>query len=77
MSIPGASRVHLASVLTKTGSWAALLKAGGRGAHWVVVDGVSRDGIMRVRDPGGWRAELSPEAVERLWRYTEAVYRGS
>jgi len=57
------------------GSWAALLEPMGFGrvGHWVVVDGVSTDGLVLVRDPKGsaYGVPLSDFAI--LWGYTMLV----
>ena len=45
----------LADVTAARGTWAALLEplGPGRVGHWVVIDGVSHDGLVLVRDPAG------------------------
>lgn len=57
------------------GSWAALLEPHGyrRAGHWVVVDGVSPEGEVLIRDPRGLAYGLAPQDFLRLWRYTVLV----
>ncbi len=49
------------------GSWAALLGKRRRG-HWVVVDGLSSSGFVKVRDPSGHRRLYSLDNFVRLWQ---------
>lgn len=51
----GPSWMFVAQLTAERGSWAALLEPHGfhHIGHWVVVDGVSEDGIVWVRDPIG------------------------
>ena len=57
------------------GSWAALLQPRGPGSigHWVVVDGVSEDGLVLVRDPVGSAYGIPLGDFAEIWRYTVLV----
>ena len=57
------------------GSWIALLEPLGLGhvGHWVVVDGVTDDGVVLVRDPGGAAYGIAMHDFEAAWRYHVAV----
>lgn len=67
---------ELVSVLTtERGTWAALLEPMGLGdvGHWVVVDGVSHDGLVLVRDPVGEAYGIPLPDFAALWGYTVLV----
>lgn len=57
------------------GTWAALLEPHGFGhvGHWVVVDGVSGDGLVLVRDPVGASYGVPLGDFAELWGYTVLV----
>ena len=59
-----------------SGSWAALLEPLGfrRFGHWVVVDGVTLDGVVLVRDPAGSSYGIPLDDFASLWRYTVVVF---
>jgi ABC-type bacteriocin/lantibiotic exporter with double-glycine peptidase domain len=61
----------------RAGSWAALLEPFGptRAGHWVVVDGVSGDGLVLIRDPAGSAYGIPMDDFGRLWSYTGIVFR--
>jgi hypothetical protein len=61
----------------RAGSWAALLEPFGptRSGHWVVVDGVSDEGLVLVRDPVGESYGIPLGDFSRLWSYTGIVFR--
>lgn len=64
--------VHLSEV---RGTWAALLEPLGptHPGHWVVIDGVTSDGMVLVRDPVGLAYGLPLVAFLSLWQYTVVV----
>ena len=57
------------------GSWAALLEPHGprHVGHWVVVDGLSPDGLVLVRDPDGDAYGTPVEEFLTLWHYAVLV----
>lgn len=57
------------------GSWAALLEPLGLGyvGHWVVVDGITDDGLVLLRDPVGHAYGTPLSDFARLWGYTMLV----
>lgn len=57
------------------GTWAALLEPGGFRSvgHWVVVDGVTVDGLVAIRDPVGQVYGMPLGAFAELWEYTVLV----
>lgn len=71
----GASWDFVAGLTIERGSWAALFEPGGYRSigHWVVVDEVSADGLVSIRDPRGEAITLPMEEFLRLWRYTVMV----
>lgn len=71
----GASWDFVAGLTAERGSWAALLEPAGFRAsgHWVVVDAVSEDGLVGVRDPAGEALFLPMDQFLALWRYTVMV----
>lgn len=62
-------------ICTERGSWAALLEPFGyrQIGHWVVVDGVSREGVVWIRDPRGLAYGMPLTEFLELWRYTMMV----
>ncbi len=58
------------------GTWAALLEPLGLGAvgHWVVVDGVSDDGLVLIRDPKGEAYGMTVNDFALVWGYTVLVF---
>jgi len=71
----GVSRELVEFVCRRAGSWAALLEPFGprRAGHWVVVDGVSPEGLVLVRDPAGSAYGIPMDDFARLWSYTGIV----
>lgn len=71
----GASWDFVAALTAEQVSWAALLEPGGFRAtgHWVVVDDVSIEGIVTLRDPRGEVVLQPMEEFLVLWRYTVMV----
>ncbi len=68
--------LQLVDVLTQLhGTWAALLEPHGRVqiGHWVVIDGIARDGFVLVRDPRGTAYGLPLVEFAQLWGYTVLV----
>lgn len=65
----------VAAICADYSSWAALLEPGGptEVGHWVVVDGVSADGLVLVRDPAVGPYGIPMEEFLDLWRYTVVV----
>lgn len=57
------------------GSWAALLQPKGPVAvgHWVVVDGITMDGLVLVRDPVGAAYGIPLADFAAAWSYTVLV----
>jgi ABC-type bacteriocin/lantibiotic exporter with double-glycine peptidase domain len=57
------------------GTWAALLEPFGLAqmGHWVVVDGVSSEGLVLVRDPEGAAYGIPLGDFAELWGYTVLV----
>lgn len=77
-SLPPAHDVtwELLHLLSRTrGTWAALLEPSGLGTvgHWIVVDGVSQDGLVLVRDPAGESYGLPLASFVDMWGYTVLV----
>ncbi len=60
------------------GSWAALLEPFGptHVGHWVVVDGVTGDGLVLVRDPIGESYGIPIQEFLTLWHFTVLVLEG-
>lgn len=65
----------LRALTDRYGSWAALLEPRGfrQVGHWVVVDGISDDGVVWVRDPAGSAYGIPLTDFAELWRYTVLV----
>lgn len=61
------------------GTWAALLEPQGpwRTGHWVVVDGVSDEGLVLVRDPIGEAYGIPLSEFLGLWHFAVLVREGS
>lgn len=59
----------------RRGSWAALLLPTGHRdvGHWVVVDAVSNESVILVRDPVGQAYGMLADEFLRLWSYTVHV----
>jgi hypothetical protein len=57
------------------GTWAALLEPDGpvHVGHWVVVDGITSEGLVLVRDPVGDAYGLPLGDFAGLWGYTVLV----
>ena len=67
---------HLVNKISMTrGTWAALLEPLGLGqvGHWVVIDGVTDDGVVLVRDPVGEAYGIPMADFAELWGYTILV----
>ena len=60
---------------TSRGSWAALLEPDGptQLGHWVVVDGITSDGLVLIRDPSGAAYALPLGDFAGLWGYAILV----
>lgn len=71
----GPSWAFVAGLTAERGSWAALLEPLGfrHPGHWVVVDGVSDDGVVWIRDPVGQHYGTPIEEFLELWHYTMMV----
>lgn len=71
----GPSSGAVAGISVEHGSWAALLEPGGYRAigHWVVVDGVSQEGMVWIRDPRGEAYGTPMVEFLGLWRYSMMV----
>lgn len=59
----------------RRGSWAALLEPRGPTlvGHWVVVDGLARDGLALIRDPVGAAYAVPVNQFEALWTHAMLV----
>lgn len=70
---PGRELVEL--ICQHRGSWAALLEPAGIGhiGHWVVVDGVTEQGVVLVRDPAVGPYGVPSHDFATLWRYLIGV----
>jgi hypothetical protein len=57
------------AALTRTGSWSAMMwEPGARAGHWVVVDGISPDGLVNIRDPfDATRYEVTQSEFLKYW----------
>jgi hypothetical protein len=55
--------------LTRTGSWSAMMwESGARTGHWVVVEGISPEGLVKVRDPfDATRYEMTQSDFVKSW----------
>lgn len=74
--VPGVVDWELIAHISDTrGTWAALLEPHGprHVGHWVVVDGISEDGIVRVRDPVGEAYGIPLAEFLSLWEFTVVV----
>lgn len=62
-------------LISSRGSWAALLQPKGPVAvgHWVVVDGITTDGLVLVRDPVGAAYGIPLADFAASWGYTVLV----
>lgn len=71
----GATWEFVAHVSASHGSWAALLEPLGfrQVGHWVVVDGVSEEGVVWIRDPAGGAYGIPIDEFLGLWHYTMMV----
>ncbi len=65
----------ISQMTDQLGSWAALLEPMGIGhvGHWVVVDGVSEEGVIWIRDPVGLSYGIPFAEFIELWEYTIMV----
>lgn len=65
----------VSDITTLRGTWAALLEPLGLGpiGHWVVIDGISDDGLVLVRDPVGDAYGIPLADFALLWGYTILV----
>jgi len=65
----------IAFLTSSCGSWAALLEPDGieTPGHWVVVDGVSPNDLVLVRDPAGSAYAMLFDQFAALWGYTMLV----
>ena len=76
LDLPEEPNWELLSRLSETrGTWSALLEPHGprHVGHWVVVDGISDDGVVLLRDPEGSAYGTPIEEFLSLWRYTVLV----
>ena len=66
---------HVETLTRSRGSWAALLEPHGPRhiGHWVVIDGLTLDGLVLIRDPDGGVYGTPVEEFLALWRYTVLV----
>lgn len=62
-------------ISAQRGSWAALLEPTGfrEVGHWVVVDGVSDDEVILIRDPDGSAYGMPITEFLELWHYSMMV----
>ena len=69
------TREEVALISRYSGSWGALLEPHGhrRVGHWVVVDGLSAQGDVKVRDPAGAAYGIPFADFAEVWRYTMLV----
>lgn len=71
---PPLERMHI-EVLGGRGSWAAqLIPHGRRDGHWVVIDGLTEDDMLIVRDPIGSSYRMPLAEFADLMRYMVAVF---
>lgn len=57
------------------GSWAAQVMPEGRtNGHWIVVDGVTEEALVMVRDPAGSSYDMTVEELSRLLWYMVVVF---
>ena len=65
----------ISQMADQLGSWAALLEPLGIGhvGHWVVVDGISEEGVVWIRDPVGLSYGIPFAEFFELWEYTIMV----
>ena len=66
---------YLRGLSEQVGTWAALLEPRGyrEPGHWVVVDGISDEGVVLIRDPVGMAYGMPLHDFSALWRYTVVV----
>lgn len=72
----GPVREIVATHCNRYGTWAALLEPNGprRVGHWVVVDGLSEQEGVWVRDPVGQAYGIPVAEFLSLWQFTVLVY---
>jgi ABC-type bacteriocin/lantibiotic exporter with double-glycine peptidase domain len=71
---PPLERQHIEE-LGGRGSWAAqLIPHGYRDGHWVVIDGLTEDDMIVVRDPAGSSYRMPLAEFADLMRYMVAVF---
>ena len=65
----------VAEVCVSRGTWAALLEPHGHRlpGHWVVVDGITDEGLVLIRDPVGVAYGMPLRDFAVLWGYTVLV----
>lgn len=77
-SLPRAVLVNwnlIAEICQSRGTWAALLEPHGHRlpGHWVVVDGITDEGLVLIRDPVGVAYGMPLRDFAVLWGYTVLV----
>ena len=76
LDVPGGVTWELVGGLSRDlGTWAALLEPYGyrRAGHWVVVDGITEEGVVEIRDPAGEAYGIPLGDFAALWRYSVLV----